>query len=153
MKIGEIKVIDERLFSSGPGSSWIEYLVLERLVDGYKLDIRVYDCLCGQVFLDEDEYGEPIYPDEIDGKKIVKIEDEVYIDGKKIVNYVDDCLRGGDLVQATDDTPEITFKTFDEKILDDWLKKIRWFLRAFSNEKKTEEEVVKSLMNECIVGF
>jgi hypothetical protein len=148
VKTGEIKVIDERLFSSGPGSSWIEYLVLERLEDGYKLDIRIYDCLCGNVFLDEDEYDEPIYPDEIDGKKIVKIEDEVYIDGKKIVKYVDDCLWGGDLVQATDDTPEITFKTFDEKILDGWLKKIRWYLTAFSNEKQTEEEVLKALMNE-----
>jgi hypothetical protein len=149
MKIGEIKVIDERLFSSGPGSSWIEYLVLERLEDGFKLGVRVYDCLCGDIFLDSDEYDELIYPDEIDGKKIVKIEDEVYIDGKKIVRYVDDCLWGGDLVQRTDDTPEITFKTFDEKILDGWLKKIRWYLTAFSNEKQTEEEVLKALMNAC----
>ncbi len=149
MKIGEIKVIDERLFSSGPGSSWIEYLVLERLEDGFKLGVRVYDCLCGDIFLDSDEYDELIYPDEIDGKKIVKIEDEVYIDGKKIVNYDDDCLRGGDLVQATDDAPEITFKTFDEKILDGWLKKIRWYLSAFSNEKQTEEEVLEALMIAC----
>ena len=147
MKIGEIKVIDERLFSSGPASSWIEYLVLERLEDGYKLDIRVYDCLYGQVFLDYDEYDEPIYPDEIDGKKIVKIEDEVYIDGKKIVRYVDDCLWGGDLVQMDDEAPELIFKNYDQEILDGWLKKIRWYLTAFCNEKQTEEEVLEALMN------
>ena len=134
MKIGEIKVIDERLFSSGPGSSWIEYLVLERLEDGFKLDIRVYDYL-GEVDSEEGEDGDSIYPEEIDGKKIV---------------FVDDGFaRGGDLVQAADDTPEITFKTFDEKILDGWLKKIRWYLTAFSNEKQTEEEVLKALMNGC----
>ena len=55
--------------------------------DGFKLGVRVYDCLCGDIFLDSDEYDEPIYPDEIDGKKIVKIEDEVYIDGKNIGDY------------------------------------------------------------------
>ena len=148
MKTGETKVIDERLFSSGPGSSWIEYLVLERLEDGFKLGVRVYDCLCGDVFLDSDEYDELIYPDEIDGKKIVKIEDEVYIDGKKIVRYVDDCLWGGDLVQMDDEAPELIFKNYDQEILDGWLKKIRWYLTAFSNEKQTEEEVLKALMNE-----
>ena len=148
MKTGETKVIDERLFSSGPASSWIEYLVLERLEDGFKLGVRVYDCLCGDVFLDSDEYDELIYPDEIDGKKIVKIEDEVYIDGKKIVRYVDDCLWGGDLVQMDDEAPELIFKNYDQEILDGWLKKIRWYLTAFSNEKQTEEEVLKALMNE-----
>tara|TARA_B100000676_G_C17888887_1_gene738064 strand:- start:484 stop:894 length:411 start_codon:yes stop_codon:yes gene_type:complete len=134
MDIGEIKVIDKRLFSSGPGSSWIEYLVLERLEDGYKLDIRVYDFL-GEVDSEEGEDGDSIYPEEIDGKKIVHVDDGF--------------AYGGDLVQATDDTPEITFKTFDQKILDGWLKKIRWYLSAFSNEMQTEEEVLKALMNAC----
>tara|TARA_B100000686_G_scaffold218068_1_gene225204 strand:- start:50 stop:460 length:411 start_codon:yes stop_codon:yes gene_type:complete len=134
MDIGEIKVIDKRLFSSGPASSWIEYLVLERLEDGYKLDIRVYDFL-GEVDSEEGEDGDSIYPEEIDGKKIVHVDDGF--------------AYGGDLVQATDDTPEITFKTLDQKILDGWLKKIRWYLSAFSNEMQTEEEVLKALMNAC----
>jgi hypothetical protein len=130
MDTGEIKVIDKRLFSSGPASSWIEYLVLERLEDGFKLDIRVYDFL-GEVDSEEGEDGDLIYPEEIDGKKIVDVDDGF--------------AYGGDLVQATDDTPEITFKTFDEKILDGWLKKIRWYLTAFSNEMQTEEEVLKKI--------
>jgi hypothetical protein len=126
MKTGETKVIDERFFSGSPASSWDEFLVLERLEDGYKLDIRAYGPLSGEINYDLDEDGEPIYPDEIDGKKIVTIEGKVYIDGEKVDNWDDAVPYGGDLVQMTDDTPELIFKTFDQEIIDGWLKKIKW---------------------------
>ena len=69
MKTGEIKVIDQRFVSPGPAASWDEFLVLERLEDGYRLDIKVYGPLSGEIDFDWDEDDEPIYPDEIDGKK------------------------------------------------------------------------------------
>jgi hypothetical protein len=126
MKIGEIKVVDKRFFSGSPASSWDEFLVLERLEDGYRLDIKVYGPLSGEINYDLDEDGEPIYPDEIDGKKIVTIEDEIYIDGEKVVSMEDGVPFGGELMQMDDDTPELIFKSFDQEILDGWLKKIKW---------------------------
>mgnify|MGYP001208791352 CR=1 FL=1 len=135
MKTGETKVIDERFVSGSPAASWDEFLVLERLEDGFKLDIRVYDFLGEITEYDEGEDGELIYPEEIDGQKVVKVDDGV--------------AYGGNLVQMSDDTPELTFETFDQEIIDGWLKKIRWYLSAFSDRKKTEEEVLKSLMNVC----
>ena len=112
MEIGEIKVIDERFVTGSMIASWDEYLVLERLEDGFKLDIRVYDLLEEITEFDEGEDGALIYPEEIDGKKVMRVDDGV--------------AYGGDLVQMTDDTPEIIFKTFNQKILDGWLKEISW---------------------------
>ena len=49
MKTGEIKVIDQRFVSPGPAASWDEFLVLERLEDGYRLDIKVYGSLSDEI--------------------------------------------------------------------------------------------------------
>ena len=116
MKTGDIKVIDERFVAPSPAASWDEYLVLERLENGFKLDIRVHE---------EDEDGEEIFPEEIEGKKVVTVDDG--------------SAYGGDLVQMDpSDTPEIVFKTPDQDILAGWLKKIGW----------NNDDVLKSLMKE-----
>ena len=128
MKTGDIKVIDERFYSGSPAASWDEFLVLEKLENGFKLDIRVYDCVGSiediQVEYDEDE--NPILPDEIDGKKVNRLVD-------------DGIIIGWDLVQMTDNTPEIVFKTLDQEIMEGWLKMIGW----------NNDDVFKSLLKEC----
>ena len=127
MKTGDIKVIDERFYSGSPAASWDEFLVLEKLENGFKLDIRVYDCVGSiediQVEYDEDE--NPILPDEIDGKKVNRLVD-------------DGIIIGWDLVQMTDNTPEIVFKTLDQEIMEGWLKMIGW----------NNDDVFKSLLKE-----
>jgi hypothetical protein len=127
VKTGDIKVIDERFYSGSPAASWDEFLVLEKLENGFKLDIRVYDCVGSiediQVEYDEDE--NPILPDEIDGKKVNRLVD-------------DGIIIGWDLVQMTDNTPEIVFKTLDQEIMEGWLKMIGW----------NNDDVFKSLLKE-----
>ena len=125
MEIGETKIIDERFVSGSPAASWDEYLVLERLENGFKLDIRVHECIGEIKEYEEDEDGEKIYPEEIEGKKVVTVEDGFAF--------------GGDLVQMDPtDTPEIVFKTPDQDILAGWLKKIGW----------NNDDTLKSLMKE-----
>ena len=78
MKTGETKVIEQREQSSMGGGCWQEFLVLEKLSDReFQLDIRGWDCL-GEVSefnFNEDEHGELIIPDEINGKYIGEIQD------------------------------------------------------------------------------
>jgi hypothetical protein len=126
MEIGETKIIDERFVSGSPAASWDEYLVLERLENGFKLDIRVHECVGEIKEYEEDEDGEEIYPEEIEGKKVVTVDDGF--------------AYGGDLVQMDPtDTPEIVFKIPDQDILTGWLKMIGW----------KNDDVFKSLMKEC----
>ena len=125
MKTGEIKVIGERFVSGSPAASWDEYLVLERLENGFKLDIRVHEYRGEIKEYEEDEDGEEIYPEEIDGKKVVTVDDG--------------SAYGGDLVQMDPtDTPKIVFKTPGQDILAGWLKKIGW----------NNDDALKSLMKE-----
>ena len=125
MKTGEIKVIGERFVSGSPAASWDEYLVLERLENGFKLDIRVHEYIGEIKEYEEDEDGEEIYPEEIDGKKVVTVDDG--------------SAYGGDLVQMDPtDTPKIVFKTPGQDILAGWLKKIVW----------NNDDALKSLMKE-----
>jgi hypothetical protein len=126
MKTGEIKIIDERFVSGSPAASWDEYLVLEKLEDGrFKLDIRVYEVLTESGNYFDEEKDDYVLPAQIDGKNVVGLIDEYVI--------------GGDLVQMQDDTPEITFKIFDQEILSGWLKMIGW----------SNEDIFKSLVKEC----
>lgn len=126
MKTGELIIIDERFFSGSPAASWDEYLVLERLNDGYKLDIRVYDYIGDISDYGYDEDDNPKLPDEIDGKKVKALID-------------DGIIIGEDLVQMTDDTPELVFKTPDQEILEGWLIKIKW------NDKNAIHTLMKQL--------
>jgi hypothetical protein len=128
VKTGETKVIEQREQSSMGGGCWQEFLVLEKLNDReFQLDIRGWDCL-GEVSdfnLKEDEMGELIVPEEINGKLIGEIEDGF--------------VYGGELVSRQNEG-EVKFTRPDQDEIIRWLKDVRWH----------DEDVIKVLAEECI---
>ncbi len=89
MKIGETKVIDQREQGSMGGGCWQEFLVLEKLSDtDFLLDIRGWEYLgevgVGEFDFEEDEYGDIIVPEEINGKYIDSVEDGFVYGGKLV---------------------------------------------------------------------
>ena len=128
MKINEIKVIGQREQSSMSGGCWQEFLVLEKLSDReFQLDIRGWDCLgeIGELGFEEDEMGELIVPEEINGKLIGEIEDGF--------------VYGGELVSRQNEG-EVKFTRPDQDEIIRWLKDVRWH----------DEDVIKVLAEECI---
>ena len=76
MKTGETKVIDQREQGSMSGGCWQEFLVLEKLNDTeFLLDVRGWDYLgeVGDFDFKEDEQGELIIPEKIDGQYIESV--------------------------------------------------------------------------------
>jgi hypothetical protein len=129
MKKGETKVIDQREQSTMT-STWDEYLVLEKLNDReFRLDIRGWGYL-GEVSdfdFKEDEHGELIVPEEINGQYIESVEDgSVY---------------GGELAKREDEQGDVRFARPDQDEVISWLKDVEWY----------EVEVVKILAEECSV--
>jgi hypothetical protein len=129
MKKGETKVIDQREQST-MASTWDEYLVLEKLNDReFRLDIRGWGYL-GEVSdfdFKEDERGELIVPEKINGNYISDISDgSVY---------------GGELVKREDEQGDVRFARPDQDEVISWLKDVGWH----------EVEVVKILAEECSV--
>ena len=126
MKTGETKVIEQREQSSMGGGCWQEFLVLEKLNDReFQLDIRGWDCL-GEVSdfnLKEDEMGELIVPEEINGKLIGEIEDGF--------------VYGGELVSRQNEG-EVKFTRPDQDEVVCWLKSVNWYdadvIKALSEE-------------------
>ena len=128
MKTGETKVIEQREQSSMGGGCWQEFLVLEKLNDReFQLDIRRWDCLgeIGELGFEEDEMGELIVPEEINGKLIGEIEDGF--------------VYGGELVSSQNEG-EVKFTRPDQDEIIRWLKDVRWH----------DEDVIKVLAEECI---
>ena len=128
MKTGETKVIEQREQSSMGGGCWQEFLVLEKLSDReFQLDIRGWDCLgeIGELGFEEDEMGELIVPEEINGKLIGEIEDGF--------------VYGGELVSRQNEG-EVKFTRPDQDEIIRWLKDVRWH----------DEDVIKALAEECI---
>ena len=129
MKTGETKVIEQREQSSMGGGCWQEFLVLEKLSDReFQLDIRGWDCL-GEVSefnFNEDEHGELIIPDEINGKYIGEIQDGF--------------VYGGELMRCGNEVGEVKFTRPDQDEIIRWLKDVRWH----------DKDVIKALAEECI---
>ena len=126
MKIGETEVIDLREQST-MASCWQEFLVLEKLSDTeFLLDIRGWDCLgkvgVGEFDFEEDEYGDIIVPEEINGKHIAYIENGF--------------VYGGELVKHGNEEVKFTRPDQDEVIC--WLESIEW----------NDEDVTKDLAKE-----
>ena len=129
MKTGETKVIAQREQSSMSGGCWQEFLVLEKISDiEFMLDIRLWECLgdIGELGFEEDEMGELIVPEEINGKLIGEIEGGF--------------VYGGDLVKREDYGGEVKFTRSDQVEIIRWLKNVRWH----------DEDVIKALAEECI---
>jgi hypothetical protein len=128
VKTGETKVIEQREQSSMGGGCWQEFLVLEKLNDReFQLDIRGWDCLgeIGELGFEEDEMGELIVPEEINGKLIGEIEDGF--------------VYGGELVSSQNEG-EVKFTRPDQDEIIRWLKDVRWH----------DKDVIKALAEECI---
>ena len=127
MKTGETKVIDQREQGSMGGGCWQEFLVLEKLnATEFLLDIRRWDYLGEVGDLEEDKDGEPIMPEEIDGK---------------LVAYVDDGFAyGGDLVKSGGEEGEVKLTRPDQGEIIRWLEGVMWH----------DEDVIKALAEERI---
>ena len=114
MKTGETKVIDQREQGSMGGGCWEEFLVLEKLnATEFLLDIRRWDYIGEVGDLEEDKDGEPIMPEEIDGKKIVYVEDGF--------------AYGGELVKSGGEEGEVKFTRPDQDEVVCWLKSVNWY--------------------------
>lgn len=127
MEIGENKVIDQREQSSMGGGCWQEFLVLGKLSDReFQLDIRGWDCLgeIGELGFEEDEHGEFIVPDEINGKNIGEIQDGF--------------VYGGELMRCVNEG-EVNFTRPEQDEVIRWLKDVMWH----------DEDVIKTLAEEC----
>ena len=130
MKIGETKVIDQREQSSMSGGCWQEFLVLEKLSDTeFLLDIRGWDYLgevgVGEFDFEEDEHGDMIVPEEINGKYIGSVEDGF--------------VYGGELVKREFEG-EVKFTRPDQDEVICWLKSVGWNSVGLYNE-----DVIKAL--------
>jgi hypothetical protein len=117
MKTGGIKVIDERFVAASPAASWDEYLVLEKLSDTeFLLDIRGWGYLgevgVGEFDFEEDEYGDWVVPEEVNGKYISVIDDGF--------------VYGGELVKREDEQGEVKFARPDQDEVTCWLKSVKW---------------------------
>ena len=111
MKVGELKVINSGEQST-MASTWTEYLCIEKLTkDDFELSIRSYEVL-GEAIDYSDEDGEWDLPDEIDGMKVMGLEDEYVV--------------GGNLVLHSDDYGEVKFSDPKHRDVLDWLKSVGW---------------------------
>ena len=127
MKINEIKVIDQREQSSMSGGCWQEFLVLEKLSDNeILLDIRIWECLgeIGEFGFEEEEDGEIIVPEKINGKYIGEIQDGF--------------VYGGELMRGGSEAGEIKLTRSGQDKLIYWLKNVDWY-EADVVEKVDEE--------------
>jgi hypothetical protein len=116
MKIGETKVIDQREQGSMGGGCWQEFLVLEKLNDTeFLLDVRGWDYLgeVGDFDFKEDEQGELIIPEKINGQFIEEIEDGL--------------VFGGSLMSCDDDNGEVKLTRPDQDEVVCWLKNVNWY--------------------------
>jgi hypothetical protein len=114
MKIGETKVIDQREQST-MASTWTEYLVLGKISPTeFLLDIRGWGYLgeVGEFDFEEDEYGDIIVPEEINGKYIDSVEDGF--------------VYGGELVKREDEQGDVRFARPDQDEVISWLKGAKW---------------------------
>lgn len=111
MKVGELKVINSGEQST-MASAWTEYLCIEKLTkNDFKLSIRSYEVL-GQAIDYSDEDGEWDLPDEIDGMKVMGLEDEYVV--------------GGNLVLHSDEDGEVKFTDPKHRDVLDWLESVGW---------------------------
>ena len=127
MKINEIKVIDQREQSSMSGGCWQEFLVLEKLSDNeILLDIRIWECLgeIGEFGFEEEEDGELIVPEKVNGKYIGEIQDGF--------------VYGGELIRGGSEAGEIKLTRSGQDKLIYWLKNVDWY-EADVVEKVDEE--------------
>ncbi|SVD31486.1 uncharacterized protein METZ01_LOCUS384340 [marine metagenome] len=128
MKIGETKIIHQREQGSMSGGGWDEFLALEKLNDReFLLYVKMWDYLgeVGDFDFKEDECGDIIIPDEINGKYISCVEDGM--------------VMGGELVRRNDDQGEVKFTQPHQNEVTEWLKATSWY----------SDDVVKSLNEEC----
>ncbi|MCP4124979.1 MAG: hypothetical protein GY751_24825 [Bacteroidetes bacterium] len=112
MKIGELEILefDER---SSMASSWTEFVCIERITaDEFELSIRGYQAI-GEIsdYWDE-EAGEYLLPDKIDGLKVHGTEDEVVV--------------GGNLVLQSDDEGILIFTDPNSGSVTEWLRSVGW---------------------------
>jgi hypothetical protein len=127
MKINEIKVIGQREQSSMSGGCWQEFLVLEKLSDQeILLDIRIWECLgeIGELGFEEEEDGELIVPEKVNGKYIGEIQDGF--------------VYGGELMRGGSEAGEIKLTRSGQDKLICWLKNVDWY-EADVVEKVDEE--------------
>jgi hypothetical protein len=127
MKTGETKVIDQREQGSMGGGCWQEFLVLEKLNDTeFLLDVRGWDYLgeLGDFDFKEDEQGELIIPEKINGQYIESVEDGF--------------VYGGNLVKREDGQGEVKLKRSDQDEVVCWLKSVNWY----------DADVIKALAEE-----
>ena len=131
MKIGEIKIIDERETGNYMNvMTWSEYLVLEKLKKGqFRLDTRKNEVIeethyyCSENELIDDD-GNMTIPTKIDGKKVYENDGYLY---------------GYNLVQVDDYDAEVIFTTPEQGFVVDWCKKHEW----------DYDRIVRFLVEEC----
>ena len=136
MEIGEIRVIDEREQGSMGGGCWKEFLVLEKLnTTEYLLNIRRWDYIyIGELYdlgLKEDENGELIVPDEINGILVQEIND----------GFV---LGGEELVKSENEEGEVKFTLLDQSEIIRWLKTTKWII------EEVEEKIQDAITRESV---
>ena len=103
-------IVDKREMST-PVSTWTQYLCICKLSNGnFELSVRKYDVIGDPSDYSDDNGDNYSEPSEINGKKVVGVEDGYIV--------------GGDLISDYDDTVE--FKYLPDQVVTDYLIQIDW---------------------------
>jgi hypothetical protein len=111
MEIGDTKIIGSRK-GSAPGNSWSEDLFLLKIDETvFELFVGGYEAIAEASDFFDEELGEDVIPDKIDGISVQGVEDGYVVGGQILIN---------------EDVGDIRFTDVDADEVGSYLESIRW---------------------------
>lgn len=107
MKVGELHILEQKTESTMV-STWTEYLCLQMLADNmFEISMRSYAIIGDLNSYYDEEADDYVIPDQIDGQKVVGVEDGYIV--------------GGELTEVGDHMSPLEFANVEDEELIDWI--------------------------------